>query len=1003
MKKTPLYSVLRIPAASVAALVFSAVASAPNHAAAAKTGQPRAVDRGVALTPEAALAAFQLEPGLRIELVAAEPLVVDPVAFAFDEQGRLYVAEARGYPETLGANPPTTEGRVARLEDTDGDGRYDRRTEFATGFTNPNGIMGWKGGVFVTCAPDIFYLKDTNGDGIADERRVVLTGFDKTRTSQIRVSFPTLGLDGRVYLACGSNGGTITSPEHPERPAVVFTPTDGRFDPETFVYETIGGRGQFGLAIDAYGRRFDCTNRHPVLQTVLEPGQLKRNPHLAFAETSQEVSKVQAAAKVFPISRVSVTADFAPNLMSTPHAGSFTSACGVMVFGGAGLSPEHVGNVFICEPAQNLVQRQVFRLEGASFRSDPPYTGREFLASTDSWFRPVFVASGPDGAFYVADMHRREIDHPSYVPEEARGRLDFNSGEGTGRIYRIVKADLKVKATVAGRTTAALCRDLESPNSWSRETAQRLLIEKPDPAAVPLLEKCAAQARLPESRTRALWTLQNLRRLSPATIALALRDSAAGVREQAVALAVAALDQSPEFRPRLIALADDPDTRVRFVAALALGSMTDAAAVPALATIAARDGEDRWARAAVLSGIGTRMPEFLEAMGKSRQNSSPAFAAVMEDLGRTMGAGAPLDSCRRFLAQMLNGDGDLAWRVPSVVGLADGLRGRRDLKVKAGGNPLIALLAEGTDSAAPVGLDDFFNRAAKVAADAEASTRQRGSAIALLSYTEFSRGGAPLGDLLGGGQPLDLQLQAIKALERFGDPRGAEILIQPQNWSRYTPRVREAVISALVARPKMTEILFTAIQGGAIKPSEISSSRRTRLLKHTDPAIRQAAEKLFQGLDGGDRMQVYKGYREVLGLTADMARGGKVFERACSACHTYNGTGGKVGPDLTGIRNQPADALLLHIIVPNLEIAPAYSAVSVTTTDGRSISGNLVGETDSGLTLRTAFGTDESVLRSNVALLSSLGLSLMPDGLEQTMTKPEMADLIAYLKTGVDL
>ena len=174
--------------------------------------------------------------------------------------------------------------------------------------------MVWKGGVFVTCAPDIFYLKDTNGDGIADERRVVLTGFDKTRTSQIRVSFPTLGLDGKVYVACGSNGGTITSPEHPERPAVVFTPTDGRFDPETFVYETIGGRGQFGLAIDAYGRRFDCTNRHPVLQTVLEPGQLKRNPHLAFAETSQEVSKVQAAAKVFPISRVSVTADFAPKI-----------------------------------------------------------------------------------------------------------------------------------------------------------------------------------------------------------------------------------------------------------------------------------------------------------------------------------------------------------------------------------------------------------------------------------------------------------------------------------------------------------------------------------------------------------------------------------------------------------------------------------------------------------------------------------------------------------------
>ena len=243
------------------------------------------------LTPQEALASFQLEPGLRIELVAAEPLVVDPVAFAFDGQRRLYVVEDRGYPDPPAGQPITHESKVALIEDTDGDGVYDHRTEFATGLSYPNGIVAWRGGVFVTCAPDILYLKDNDGDGIADEQRVVLTGFSTTRTGQIRVSSPTLGLDGKIYVACGLNGGSVTSPEHPERPAVVFSPMDGRFDPESLVYESIGGRGQFGLTFDAFGRRFVSSNRHPVLHTVLSPQDLRRNPHLAFSDSDQEVAK----------------------------------------------------------------------------------------------------------------------------------------------------------------------------------------------------------------------------------------------------------------------------------------------------------------------------------------------------------------------------------------------------------------------------------------------------------------------------------------------------------------------------------------------------------------------------------------------------------------------------------------------------------------------------------------------------------------------------------------
>lgn len=957
-----------------------------------------------AVEPAEALKQFQLEPGLRIELVAAEPLVVDPVAFAFDEDRRLYVAEMRGYPDPIGGNVQTNTGRIALLEDEDGDGRYERRREFATGLGWVNGIMVWRGGVFVTAAPDILYLKDTDGDGIADEKRVVLTGFEFSKTAQIRVSHPTLGFDGRIYVTSGLNGGSVTSPLHPDRPAVKFTPRDGRFDPETFRYENTGGRGQFGLTFDAFGRRFVVTNRHPVLQVMLEPWHLRRNPHLAFSETTQEVSKVEAAAKVYPLSRASVTADFIPKLMATPHSGTFTSACGTIVFGGTALTPEHVGNVFICEPAQNLVQRQVFRPAGASLRSDIVYSGREFLATPDIWFRPVFLGNGPDGALYVADMYRREIDHPQYVPEESRGLLDFKSGYDRGRIYRIVRADRPTPAA-AGRTPAReqtpvqIAAGLESPEEWWRERAHRLLLERADRAAVPAVERIARSAPRPESRARALWALHGLRALTSAHVIAALEDSDPRVREQGVLLAGELVSATPELVKPLLATARDGDPRVRYCVALVLGSVNDPAAVPALAGIAVRDGDDRWTRVAVLTGIGSRMAEFLAALQQARAENPQTFASMMEHLARVFGAGATLETCRDFLQQMLANDGDLSWRLSSVWGLAEGLRGRAGAKTPADRNPFVTLLGS-ADAVKKLGpLQSFFQAASARATDDRAPTPERVSAIALLGYTDMDFAGAALGRLLDARQPPEIQLQAVRALERLGHARGGALLAAKENWTRYTPSIREAVVAALTSRPAMIEALFAAIKAGVIQPAEISSIRRTQLLKHADAAVQKGAEAIFKDLEGGDRMQVYRTYRDLLDKNVDLARGREAYVRACSACHTFRGEGGKVGPDLTGVRNQPADAILLHILVPNYEVAPSYQTLSIVTNDGRSFSGWLSAETESSLTLRTAAGTEEMVLRRNITSLSGSGLSLMPDGLEQTMTKEEVSSLVAYLKS----
>jgi len=459
-----------------------------------------------------AMDSFQLEPGLRIELVAAEPTVIDPVALAFDEDRNMYVVEDRGYPDSSDGGTPTTLGRIALLKDTDGDGKYDHRSEFVEGLTYPNGVLPWRGGIFVTCAPDIYYFKDTTGDGIADIRKVVLTGFSADKTAQIRVSTPILGLDGWVYISGGLNSGKIISPEHPERPAVSYTSADGRFHPETLEFQVTGGASQYGLSFDRYGRRFGCSNRHPIQQIVLEPRSLSRNPHLLFSQTIQNVSASEAEAKVFPISGAITSADFIPKLIGRSHTGTFTSACGLLVFNGTALAPEHRGNAFICEPAQNLIQRQIMHPQGVSFSSSLPYEEREFLSSTDEWFRPVFLQHGPEGALYIADMYRKVIDHPSYVPEEARALLDFESGKTDGRIYRIVRKDFRSSNSAppllsSKSSPQQLLQALESPEEWERETAYRLLLEHKEASLVPELKRIAAQAALPETRVRALWAL----------------------------------------------------------------------------------------------------------------------------------------------------------------------------------------------------------------------------------------------------------------------------------------------------------------------------------------------------------------------------------------------------------------------------------------------------------------------------------------------------------------
>ncbi|HVW02619.1 MAG TPA: PVC-type heme-binding CxxCH protein, partial [Planctomycetaceae bacterium] len=349
--------------------------------------------------------------------------------------------------------------------------------------------------------------------------------------------------DGWVYLTSGLTGGKVTSPLRPEQPEITVGRTDLRFHPDTGELQACDGGAQFGLTFDEFGHRFICYNRVHVQHVVLASHWLRRNPHLPFSDTIENCPAEMApeplkghgsSARLFPISQNVTTAD--------SHAGTFTAACGVLVYRGTALPEQYRGGVFACDPTGNLVHFDRLEANGATFRAHRIVPDREVVASRDDWFRPVYLANGPDGALYVCDMYRKTIEHPDYLPAEIRKHTDFVSGKNRGHIYRLVAADANPQELAKrraqrldGATTAQLCQALSAVDGWQRDTAQRLLIERNDPAAIPVLSKLVG-AQLPAS-VHALYLLSILGKLDAGELMVALQHPSPRVREVAVELA----------------------------------------------------------------------------------------------------------------------------------------------------------------------------------------------------------------------------------------------------------------------------------------------------------------------------------------------------------------------------------------------------------------------------------------------------------------------------------
>jgi len=951
-------------------------------------------------SPAAVKAATVVAPGYDLRLVAAEPAVVDPVAITFDEQGRPYVVEYRDYPLGPPAGSPAL-SRVVRLDDADGDGFYEGSTVVADSVPFAQGVLAIRGGLLVTAAPDVLMLVDDDGDGRADRREVVATGF-KVGNPQLRAACPQIDIDNSVSITGGLSGGVVTRPGQPAAEGVSIDRRDVRIDLATGRISAASGFGQFGNAFDDLGRRFTTSNRNPLIAVRMPAAALARNTFVDLGGGFEDAAPSGAASRVFPVAETYATA--------ASHTGTHTSACGMTIFRGDLLGPDAVGDAFICEPVSHLVTRRRLRPAGASFSSDHVGAdGAEFLASRDPWFRPVFTATGPDGAVWVIDMCRRTIEHPQYMPPGLAETLDLRAGDRAGRIWRIQREGLKPRPWTAPTTAAAAAALLADPNGWRRSTAQRLLVEGRFPDAEAAVRTLLATQPPAIAIAHALWTLQGLGRITPTDIRAAAGAAAAGVRETAARLALLI---DPDGLAAEIAdrLGDDDDAHVRLAATLAAAGSPAPSATATLAAAAGRVPHDSWIDRAVLSGAVGRAAPLLESVGAVSATNAPDEPSVdfVERLAATA-AGVAATAERKP---------DAAADVDAVLAAlssraAAGQSGWFDIAVLSGltSRLPLALLSR---PAAAAAIPAVLARAEAVARDGNAVVAVRKVAIRLLGSVarsadrqQAAAARAALMGLIGSGAGGDLQAAAVAAIVRAGDAAAIGGVVETIVKGDLEPAVRAAAVTALADRREAAPPLLAAIEAGKVSASAVPLDRRAALARSPDAVVREAAARIWNTGGGAGLSE-----QEIGGIVATVRAGGSVdrgrelFVKHCAACHQPPASaaaavaGQQVGPALAEAADRPIEQIVVSVVDPNRAVEPRWESTVVVTDDGEVIEGIVAESGQDAIVIVRAGGERRTVPRQQIETLRASGRSLMPEGFGRILQPADHADIVAFLRGG---
>ena len=942
--------------------------------------------------PAASLNSLRVREGFRVELVAAEPQTADPVAFDWDDAGRLWVVEMADYPLGIdGRGKPC--GRVRILEDTrPDDGRvfYDKSTVFLDGVPFPNGIMTWKNGVLVSAAPDIFFAADTDGDGVADQKDVLYTGFAEGN-QQHRANGFSWGLDNWIHVANGDSGGKIRSVKTGR--VLDLSGHDLRIRPDTGDMQLVSGRTQFGRNRDDAGNWFGCNNSRPLWHNVLPARYIRRNALFAPPDPKQHVPAIPGNSPVFPLSQtVERFNDF-------QTANRFTSACSALVYRGGMFGDSFRGNAFVCEPVHNLVSRMVLKPDGASFTGHRANdeTDREFLASSDNWFRPVFVRNGPDGALWIADMYRHVIEHPEWIPDDWQQRLDLRAGHDRGRIYRIVP----VRPLPAEIQYDSVEDRLASPHGYVRDAAHKSLVQESNKSdvAARLRQRWIAwrkpttaenTRRLALGRLHVLCVLDGLQDLAVDDVLSGLRDPDATVRRHAIRLA----EQFPDdagIQSALRLLQDDDDIQVRLQLAFTLGEFPHSP--EPLAALATAADSDRWLRTAVLTSLNPGNIDAVATSAFATAAKNPEMNVQLARLVATMDRPTALNAVLDFVSRPQN----VTTSVPQLQ-VANALF----VTSREHSEAAFRRIRERLLSAESKSLRDSVHAILHAPHDHAADEIEAAGALHVHLQMASAREKFLKSletDWLTATQPPAIGRAMLDTLVDYGSPAVGVAMLNA--WESAPPGLRGRIVDALLSHASWTELLLTKLEDGSIAAIEIGSVFRQRLVGHGQDKIRSRAQLVFAESGFSDRKAIVRAMRDQLPAGQHTA-GRAVFEKRCAACHQLGGIGKRIGADLASLKDKSTDALLTAILDPNRAVESKFIGYVAVTKNGRSHTGMIRSESANAITLVNGEGRESTVLRSDIDELATTNKSLMPEGLEKELAPADLANVIAFVQHQTD-